>query len=136
MPLLCGCLQNFSFTPTCPTTPKQPHNSFSCIRSYGAVVFVNVRLDTWACITARLSEKRTVFHQADTFRLTCIWECVSTSHPHVRNTCESHNVKVINQRREPGVTYRPVCMAYIGLVRSCREEVTQIAAHSALKPQA
>lgn len=80
----------------CVCPPQNNHTTVPCASGGMGQLFVNVKHDTWTCLAAQFSETGTIFHQADMFRLTYLWKCVSTADPHVRNMCESHNVKVIN----------------------------------------
>lgn len=88
----------------CVHPPTNNHTKVSCAWGAMGQLFISVRHDTWTCLTAQFSETRTIFHQTDMFRLTCLWECVSPVHPRVRNMCEFHNVKVINQHHGPDLT--------------------------------
>lgn len=103
MPLPWGCLRNFPIAAVCLSAPKEAHN-VSRARGVVGQTFGTVRHDTWTCLTAQFSETRTVFHPADMLRLTYLWQCVSTAHPHIRNICEPHSVKMINQHHGPDLT--------------------------------
>lgn len=89
--LLCICL------------PPNNHTAVSCeLETMGQLLDCKMRYMVWPHCSVFWDNN--YFHQADVFRLTYLWECVSTAHPHVRNMCQSHNDKVINQHHGPDLT--------------------------------